>query len=143
MAVTTVAGYKARVWLGNPTTPALVGSARSWKFDIDTDLIENTQGYGGAVPAWKEFILAFFSWTGTIEGNLDTSSTVPWQGIAGNLTAPPVGAVQLLLYPDATGGGLGHYYYGSVWPKLSIEARHLSVTRFTLDFTGQGALGWV
>lgn len=143
MPTTTIAGTKARVLFGDPVSaPTTVAQARSWKFDIDTDLIENTQGYGGVVTPWKEYIQGALSWTGTIEGNLDMTSNLLFAGVLWN-TSPSIPSVAapmpLVLYPDFL-GSTSRYYYGLVWPKLSVEARLLNVIRFTMDFTGHGAL---
>lgn len=142
MPTTTLAGRKGAVLLGNPATPTLVGQARSWKFDIDTDLIENTQGYGGVVTPWKEYIQAALSWTGTVEGNFDLSSGLVFNALVSNATfsVTPFGAIPLYLYPDLNVNPT-RYYAGLCWPKLSVEARLLGVIRFAMDLTGHGALG--
>jgi hypothetical protein len=113
-----------------------LGQARSWRFVIDQDLIENTQGFGAV---WKTFLLAGTGWTASIEGNLDTHQTTPFDAASqptAGVGPGAYGAVAMYFYPDR--GDVTHFYAGTGWPKLTVSARLTEVIRFTLDLTGDG-----
>lgn len=138
MSARTLHGRGGQVFLA-PTTalPAVpLGQARSWRFVIDQDLIENTQGFGAY---WKTFLLAGTGWTAQIEGNFDTEQTTPFDAAAQpNVAGPSVypGPVAMYFYPDRS--TMSRFYAGAGWPKLTVSARMTEVVRFTLDLTGDG-----
>lgn len=138
MGLTTLHGKNGWCLLAPapPMAAIPLGSARTWRFVIDQDLIENTQGFGAV---WKTFLLAGTSWTAQIEGNFDLTNTSPFTAAAQpSIAGPSVygGPVATYLYPDR--GTLGRFYAGYGWPKLTVQARLTDVVRFTLDLTGDG-----
>lgn len=136
MGVSTLHGRGGRVLLApSPTAPAaLLGQARGWRIDVKNELVENTQGFG---QIWKEWLLASTGWNGTIDGNLDTAQSTPFDA-ANQPGAATYGAVRCYLYPD--GGTTARFYAGLVWPSLSVDARLSGVIRYHLDFVGHGPL---
>src|SRR5689334_8978091 len=90
-----------------------LGQARAWRFVIDQDLIENTQGFGAV---WKTFLLAGTGWTAQIEGNLDTQQTTPFDAASqptAGIGPGAYGAVPMYFYPDRT--NTARFYAGTGW----------------------------
>lgn len=113
---------------GSGANATKLGEARSWAFNIDRELNEdNALG-----DSWRTQLLGIMSWSGSIEGNLDTAETSPFDAATATSTK------KLYLYPDAT--VTARYYYGTVWPRLSVDSPLADVARFTLDFEGDGQL---
>lgn len=72
------------------------------------------------------------SWSVSIEGNFDTAETSPFDA------ATATSAKAVYLYPQASQAS--SYYYGSIWPKLSVNAGVGGIARFTLSGPGDGPL---
>jgi hypothetical protein len=134
MSTRTLHGRGGKVMMAvTPVGDAIaLGQARAWKFKIDQDLIENTQGFGAI---WKTWLLAATSWTASIDGNLDTNQTTPFDA-AQQPNQATYGPVRFYFYPDGTNNA--RFYSGTGWPNLTVEARLREVIRFTLDITGDG-----
>lgn len=129
MATTSFHGRGGSVYLGtSAAVAAVIANARSWKFTIDKALDENNK-FG---DVWQTQLLGLMKWTGSIEGNTDLNDMIPWNAVVASNAI-----VELYMY---TSGGLAHYYYGTVWPKLDITVDINGVSRYTLDFDGDGAL---
>jgi len=113
---------------GSGAAATKLGETREWSFDIDKPLSED----GAMGDTWESKQVGILSWSGSAGGNLDTAETSPFDA------AVAVTAKALYLYPsdaDAT-----KYYYGSVWPRLSVSASKDDIIRFSLSFDGDGAL---
>jgi len=125
----TLHGLGGMVYLqGSGSAAIKLGEARTWRINVDAAMDEdNALG-----DSWRTQLKGLQSWSGSMEGNVDTASTLAWD--AGTNTAVRK------MYFYHTGSATTQYYYGTVWPKLSIEAGIAAVARFTLDFDGDGQL---
>lgn len=113
---------------GSGSNATKLGEARSWSLKIDRDFSEdNALG-----DTWKTQLLGLMSWSGAVEGNFDGAETSPFDAVMATSTR------KIYLYPDSTTPT--RYYYGAVWPKLSVDVKMSDTIRFSLDFTGDGAL---
>ena len=111
-----------------------LGIARSWRLEIDTDLIDVSDMSSG----WKTFAAMPLKWLGTIEGNYDVTSSTPFDAVQNSLGGLTLSARKLYLYPDRN--TTARFYSGTVWPKLTVEVKLNNVSKFILDFTGTGVL---
>lgn len=134
MSVSTIHGNKGMVYLAGSGAAAVLLSARSWKFTMDTDLIE-TSTFG---EAWKTWTPMPMKWEGTVEGNFDKNDSTPWDAVQTTLFGASQNPSAIILYPDRT--DTSHCYIGSIWPRLSVTVDMKNVSRYTLDFTGEGYL---
>ncbi len=124
---TTIHGRSGRVYLqGAGAQAELIGEAREVTIDIDHELDED----GALGDLWRTQLLGILSWSGSIEGNLDTS----WSGAFEAATAET--PRKWYWYPSSGSG----YYCGLIWPKLHLEGGISGTARFSMDFDGDGPL---
>lgn len=126
----------------NPTNTVgggvVVTEAISWRFEIDTDLVDSSDFSG----VWKAWTPTPTGWHGAFEGRVRKDSNLMWTIQQSGLQVFPTVNKSALpfmcLYPDRT--NTSHFYSGQIWPKLSVDVRKKNVQNFTMDFTGEGAL---
>lgn len=125
----TLHGKGGMVYLqGSGANATKVGEARSWSINIDKPLAEDT----ALGDTWRTQLVGILGWSGSVAGNLDTVETSPFDAATATATK------KLYLYPAA--GTTTAYYYGTVWPTLSVDDPIGDIIRFTLNFTGDGQL---
>lgn len=113
---------------GSGSTATKLGDAREWTIDIDRELDEdNALG-----DTWRTQLSGMLSWTGSVEGNCDNAETSPFDAATATSTRA--------LYLYYLAGTVARYYYGSVWPKLSVTSGVSGTARYSLDFDGDGQL---
>ena len=76
--------------------------------------------------------MGLLGWTLSAEGNYDTAGTTPFDA------AIATGAVRAYVYPDQA--DTAKYYYGSVWPNLSVTVPLSGKASFSLQAQGDGQL---
>ncbi len=117
------------VYLAGSGTVALkLGAATAWDIAIDTPRADKTV----LGDLWTSALLGPHSWSGSIKGLLDTTDTSPFDA------ATAMTSKALYFYPSSA--DLAKYYYGSIWPTLSISLDKGAVVNFTLNFGGDGQL---
>lgn len=113
---------------GSGANATKLAEARSWSINVDRELSEdNALG-----DTWVTQLMGFLSWSGACELNFDTAETSPFDA------ATATAVKKLYLYPDAA--TTARYYYGNVWPTLSVDDSLTDAMRGSLDFTGDGQL---
>ena len=133
MASTTIHGRGGMVYMqGSAATAIAIVQAKSFKINVDRNL-DSSNKFG---DQWVTQLTGLLKWTGSIDGNLDTGDTTPFD--AAVLT--PTATVKAYFYPDRT--STTHYYYGTIWPKLDITVDLTAVESFTQDFDGDGQLAF-
>lgn len=127
--MSTLHGKGGMVYLqGSGAAATKLGEVREWSIDIDKELAEDT----AMGDTWRSQLAGIVSWSGSIDGNLDTAETSPFDAaIASSVKA-------WYLYPNAAAPTL--YYYGSIWPTLSVSGGLGGIVSFSLSFEGDGAL---
>lgn len=113
---------------GSGAAATKLGEARTWSIDIDRAVDEDN----ALEDTWVTQTGGFLSWSITVEGNLDTAETSPFDA------ATATAVKNLYLYPQASVAA--RYYYGTIWPRLSVNAGVGGTARFTLTGTGDGQL---
>lgn len=132
--MTTIAGAGGMVYLqGSGSTAVKIGEARTWRINLDAEY-EDTTEFGDVLDgaAWVTLEIAALRWHGLIEGNLDTGTVTPFDAVTARSPR------KLYLYTGQV--SLGNYYYGTIWPRLSVENPLRGPARFELDFDGNGQL---
>lgn len=102
--------------------------ARSWSIDIDRELDED-MSFG---DDWKTQLSGVLSWTVEVEINASDSQVSPFEA------ATSMATKRVYIYPIS--GVTARYYYGFIWPKLSVSASTSGVARGTLKGDGDGQL---
>lgn len=133
----TIHGRGGMVYLqGSGANATKLGECRSWRIDIDAEYEENTEFADPASAEdapWVQKDVVALRWGGRVEGNLDTVETSPFDAVKARATK------KLYLYPVAS--STSRYYYGTIWPRLSVEVGVSGIARFDLEFDGNGEIG--
>ena len=125
--MSVLAGKSGKVNIGSNQ----VAEISNWNLDFGPDMVE-TQSFG---DSWKERTATLRDWSGSFKGkydNTDTNGHLALQSAALNGTT-----VSLKLYEDGT-----HYYSGTVFVKMAVNADVGGVEEASYTFTGSGALSY-
>lgn len=121
-------GRNAIVYLGTGGAATTLTEAAEWTIDVDFDLSDDT-AFG---DSWKTNLKGMMGWSGSMAGNFDTAQANVFTAATATST------VNLYLYPDRS--TTGRYYYGTIWPKLSVTVNKDGTAKFSGSFTGDGQL---
>lgn len=113
---------------GSGAAATKLGEAREWTIDIDRELAEDT----AMGDTWRTQLKGVQSWSGSVAGNFDTAETSPFDAALATTVK------SFYLYPSAA--AYTSYYYGSVWPTLSVRGGLGAIVSFDLSFEGDGQL---
>ena len=114
---------------GSGATLEVLTEAGDVSITLDSELIDDTC-FGDL--GWHTAMLGLKSWSGSVSSNFDTTQSLI-------LDAYTIGTVRsLYVYPQRT--TMTKYYYGQVWPKLTISLP-LGLAKATMPFTGDGGFG--
>ena len=112
---------------GSAAAAVTLTEAADVTIDADFDT-EATTAFG---DTWETHAKGINRWSGTITGNFDTAQSILFDAI-GQATAR-----KLYVYPDRDTSA--NYYYGTVWPRLSVSLP-FGIGKFTASFQGDGEL---
>lgn len=127
--MSTLHGRDGMVYLqGSGAAATKFGEAREWNIDIDRELADDA----AMGDTWRTQLAGVLSWSGSIAGNLDTAETSPFDA------ATALAVKAWYLYPSSAAATL--YYYGNIWPTLSISGGLGGAVSFDLSFEGDGQL---
>jgi len=118
--------------MGATVGGAAVQITEAAEVNLDVDFAEDPDPAFG--DTWETRLKGLLRFSGSFGGNYDTAQ-------AGNtlwLAAILDGAVNWYMYPTAA--TTTAYYYGSIFPKVSVRGSTGSRGTFTAAFTGNGAL---
>jgi len=129
--VATLSTRNAIVYIqGSSTTISeVLTEAGDVQISLDRELIDDTC-FGDA--GWQTNMMGLDSWSGSVTANFDTTQQLLIQSFQANATR------YFYVYPDRT--AMTKYYYGSIWPKLSLSLP-LGLAKATMAFQGDGAFG--
>lgn len=113
---------------GSGANATKLGEVREWSINID----RATDDDSAMGDTWGTKLTGILTWSGRATGNLDSAETSPFDA------ATNTSSRRIYLYPDDS--ATARYYYGTVWPRLSVDASLAGTERFTLDFEGTGQL---
>ena len=124
----TLSTRQAIVYLqGSAAAAQVLTEAGDVQISIDRELIDDTC-FGDS--GWQTNMMGLDSWSGSVTANFDTTEDLLYDAFAANATRA------FYVYPERTVST--KYYYGSIWPKLSISMP-LGLAKATMTFTGDGA----
>ena len=124
----TLHGKNATVYLGTGGVAQVLTEAAEWTINVDY----NTEPDSAFGDTWETKIRGILRWGGSLAGNLDTAQASVFSA------STATGSVVLYLYPDRSTAT--RYYYGSIWPKLSVSVPLTGVAKFSGSFEGDGQL---
>jgi len=125
----TLFGRNAIVYLQGSGSDAELLSEAS-EFHISLDFEEGDDGAFG--DTWATSLKGRMKWSGSLNGNYDTAATLSWDA------ATATSSRKLYIYPDRA--TMTRYYYGTCFPKLSIDGTLTSVVKFSGSLGGDGQL---
>ena len=123
---TTIHGKNAMFYLGSPAE--IISETSEYSIDLDFD----TDPDPAIGDTWETRLKGLSRFSGAASGNFDGDQDTLWD------SAVATAAQSFYLYPDRT--VTTKYYYGNIWPKLSIKGGTGSKITFACSFQGQGQL---
>jgi hypothetical protein len=130
MAGTSIHGKNGIVYLQGAAGAAQpLSQSADWQIDLDYDLAENNV----MGDVWKGNNRGLNNYKGQLSGNLDTTSRLLLDAYL--QTTPRA----FYIYPDRAQPL--NYYYGTIWPKLTVKGGIKGNATFSGGFTGDGAFG--
>ena len=100
--------------------------------DWDISISFPTEDVSAIGDDWQTFIRGMLGFTGSIDGPLDTASTVAWDALTATSER------KFYLYTDKT--SLTQYYYGTAWIDMGVKGGAAAPQTFSSKVTGTGAL---
>lgn len=124
----TISTRDAIVYLAGASGEAVeLIEAAEVTIDIDFDL-EGDTAFG---DLWEGKVQGLKRFSGSITGNFDTTQSLLFDAIGASSSR------QMYVYPDRDVAG--NYYYGNVWPRLSVTMP-FGIAKFSVAFDGDGEL---
>ena len=124
----TLHGKNATIYLGSGGVAIPLSEAAEWTLDVDFDTVDDGAFGDTAVTLLKGRLKE----SGSLAGNYDDASTLAWDA------ATYDGSVNMYIYP--TRAVTTNYYYGSVYPKLSLSGSLTDKVKFSGSFEVNGAI---
>lgn len=126
----TLHGKGSVLYLGAGTGVAAskVSEAAEWTIDVDFD----TEPDPALGDEWETKLKGLHRFSGSFSGNFDDAQDTLWDATVATTHSP------FYLYPDAA--QTGRYYYGFIWPKVSVDGAVTGKENFSVDFEGDGQL---
>ncbi len=126
--MSTISTRDAIVYLAGASGAAVtLTEAAEVTIDIDFDL-EGDTAFG---DLWEGKVQGLKRFSGSITGNFDTAQSLLFDAIGASSSRA------LYVYPDRSTSA--NYYYGNVWPRLSITMP-FGIAKFSVSFDGDGQL---
>lgn len=114
---------------GNSANAAVqISETAEWTIDVDFDEAEDP----ALGDSWKTRLKGLLDFSGSFSGNFDDAQDTLWDAHVSSTNA------KFYLYPDST--QTGRYYYGNIWPKVSVDGSVTGKENFSVTFNGNGQL---
>jgi hypothetical protein len=125
----TLFGRNAILYVqGSGSAAELVSEATEFHISIDFE-----SGDDGAFgDSWVTQLKGRMKWSGSLNGNLDTGVNLLFDA------ATATASRKIYLYPDRA--NMAAYYYGTAFPKLSVDVTLTAVAKFSGSIDGDGQL---
>ena len=118
-------GYNAKLILHGTVAQTMVNS---WSMEIDYDTVL----YRNFGDSWDRFLKGHSRASGSFAGNFSPDAADDfWDASAVTRTYS-----KMYLYADI--GTNTNYYYGNVWPKLSVDVPHDGLATFSGTWVAEG-----
>lgn len=113
---------------GSGSNATKLGEVKKWSITIDRDLSpDDAMG-----DTWATQLSGLLKWSMSADYNADTAETSPFDAATATATK------KVYLYPVAS--TVTSYYYGTIWPKMSIDVDKSGTASGTLTGDGDGQL---
>lgn len=113
---------------GSAAAAVQISETAEWSIDAEFD----TEPDPALGDSWATSLKGLMSFSGSFSGNFDDAQDTLWDAFLASTTS------KFYLYPDSS--QTGRYYYGNIWPKLSVDGSVDGKENFSLDFEGSGQL---
>lgn len=125
----TLHGRNAVVYLQGSGSDAIVlTEAAEWHISLDSELADD----GAFGDTWLTQVKGRMSWNGSLNGNLDTAQSLVFDAATASSSR------KIYLYPDRS--STGRYYYGTCYPKLTVDVTLTGVAKFSGSIEGDGQI---
>lgn len=125
----TLHGRNAVVYLQGSGSDAIVlTEAAEWHLSLDSELADD----GAFGDSWLTQVKGRMSWNGSLNGNLDTSQSLVFDAATASSSR------KIYLYPDRS--STSRYYYGTCYPKLTVDVTLTGVAKFSGSIEGDGQI---
>ena len=105
-----------------------ISETAEWSLDVDFD--EDPDPAIG--DSWETRLKGLLRFSGSFSGNFDDAQDDLWDAAVASTSS------KFYLYP--TTASTGRYYYGNIWPKVSVAGGVTGKETFEVSFTGDGQL---
>lgn len=119
---------------GSGAAAVKLGLARGWSIDVTRE--KSSSNVLG--DSWVKNLSGLLAFKGKIDGLLDNADTTAFDS-ATQVSSGNAALRSFYFYPDAT--NTATYYYGQIWPEISITDSMKDVENYTMNFDGDGQLG--
>jgi hypothetical protein len=125
----TLHGKGSVLYMNGGTGNAVqITEAAEWSIDVDFD--EDPDPALG--DSWETRLKGLLRFSGAFSGNYDDAQTTLWDAAIASTSS------KFYLYPAASVNT--KYYYGQIWPKVSLGGGVGGKETFSVSFTSDGAL---
>ena len=125
----TLHGKGSVLYMSDGTAAAVkISEAAEWSIDVDFD--ESPDPALG--DAWETRLKGLLRFAGAFSGNFDDAQDTLWDAAVATTSA------KFYLYPDSA--TTTRYYYGNIWPKVSVDGSVTGKENFAVSFAGDGQL---
>jgi hypothetical protein len=114
----------------SPGTGAAVKITEAADWTIDVDFDKDPDPALG--DTWETRLKGLLRFTGSFAGNFDDAQDDLWDATVATTVS------KFYLYPDS--GTATRYYYGNIWPQVSVAGGVAGKETFTVAFEGDGQL---
>ena len=129
----TLHGKNSRLYMNGGTGDAEpVAEAMEWSIDVDFD----TDPDPALGDDWETRLKGLMRFSGSFSGNFDDAQDTLFDAAISETPA------SFYLYPAQKGAAssVARYYYGTIWPKVSLSGGVSSKISDSVSFEGQGPL---
>lgn len=105
-----------------------ITEAAEWTIDVDFD----TDPDPALGDSWETRLRGLARYSGTFTGNFDDAQDQLWDAAVATTTS------KFYIYPAS--GTNTRYYYGNIWPKVSVSGGTGGKITFSVSFEGDGQL---
>ena len=105
-----------------------ISEAAEWSIDVDFE--DDPDPALG--DSWKTTLKGLLNFSGAFSGNFDDAQDTLWDAAIAATSA------KFYLYPASA--TTTRYYYGNIWPKVSVDGSVSGKENFSVTFSGDGQL---
>lgn len=125
----TLHGKGSVLYMSDGTNAAVrITEAAEWTIEVDFDEDPDP----ALQDSWETRLKGLKRFSGSFSGNFDDAQDELWDAEMSDTAA------KFYLYPSAA--TTTRYYYGSIWPKVSVAGGVTGKETFSVTFNGEGQL---